>query len=629
MKDVRRVLAGYETSGAPISAIDPPLREECDHKPARRLVVTQAILVGFALLIVAQLVRWQVIQRGAWKDMPGAGIGYRAETLEQRGVLLDRHYTVLALNSYEYEVFAAPNQIPEADTADVGRQLALAMGWPVEEMVAQLEGDALYAPLERHVPLEVGKAILDLRLPGIYARPLSVRVYPEGSLAAHTLGFVAGDAEEGSRGYYGLEGFYDKVLKKKADLGKDAISSFQLFGSSQPFPFVDTGVYSPVSAAQRLSGQTLVLTLDKTIQFLIEQELQAAVERYGAEGGSILVLEPKTGALLASASYPTYDPRQFAAVDDALFVDPAIGRAYEPGSTFKVITMAAALETGLVRPQDVYNDVGSIEVGGRTFKNWDEKAYGPVTMWDILAYSLNTGIAHVSVLLEPARFYHYVDRFGFGRKTGIDLEGEVPGRVRNRGDAEWHESDLGTNAFGQGLAVTPLQMVTAVGAIANRGYLMKPHVAARMIEGPSRENPSHGVGTSMASLGSEGTAQGRALNVRLVTVGQVVSEETAQTLTEMMVDAVERGAPLARVDGYRIAGKTGTAQTPIVGGYHPSLTIASFVGFAPADDPRFVALVKLDKPTVSPWGAQTAAPTFANVARILLSQLAVPPEVGE
>jgi cell division protein FtsI/penicillin-binding protein 2 len=469
---------------------------------------------------------------------------------------------------------------------------------------------------------------LDLRLPGIYARPLSVRVYPEQSLAAHTLGFVAGDAEEGSRGYYGLEGFYDKVLKRKADLGEGAVNPFQLFGSLQPFPFVDKGVYSPLSAAQRLSGHTLVLTLDKTIQYLIEQELLAAVERYGAQGGSIIVLEPKTGALLASASYPTYDPRRFADIDDALFVDPAIGRAYEPGSTFKVITMAAALETGVVRPQDVYNDVGSIEVGGRTFKNWDEKAYGPVTMSDVFAYSLNTGMAYASVLLEPTRFYHYVDRFGFGHKTGIDLEGEVPGMVRNRGDAEWHESDLGTNAFGQGLAVTPLQMVTAVGAIANRGYMMKPHVAARMIDGPSQDGPLSDRGAGVAGLGPDGTTLGRAIDVRQVTVRQVVSEDTAHTLAEMMVDAVERGAPLAHVEGYRIAGKTGTAQTPIVGGYHSSLTIASFVGFAPADDPRFVALVKLDKPTVSPWGAQTAAPTFANVARILLSQLAVPPEAG-
>jgi cell division protein FtsI/penicillin-binding protein 2 len=237
-------------------------------------------------------------------------------------------------------------------------------------------------------------------------------------------------------------------------------------------------------------------------------------------------------------------------------------------------------------------------------------------------------MAHASVLLEPTRFYHYVDRFGFGRKTGIDLEGEVPGKVRNRGDAEWHESDLGTNAFGQGLAVTPLQMVTAVGAIANRGYMMKPHVAACMIDGP-QGGASSDVGPSLAGGGAAAALQGRAIDVRLVTVRQVVSEETAQTLTEMMVDAVERGAPLARVDGYRVAGKTGTAQTPIVGGYHSSLTIASFVGFVPADDPRVVVLVKLDKPTVSPWGAQTAAPTFANVARMLIAQLEIPPAVGE
>lgn len=622
MRDTRQVLAGYRTSGAPIAAIDPPLVEERDRKPARRLAVTQAMLVGFALLIVAQLVRWQVIQRGAWKDQAGGGIGYRAETLVQRGMLLDRHYSALAINSYDYEVFAAPNQIPEADTPEVARQLALALGWPREEMVTQLQGDALYAPLERQVPIEVGKAVLALNLPGIYARPLSVRVYPEQSLAAHTLGFVAGDAEEGSRGYYGLEGFYDKVLKDKVELGEGTVNPFQVFGAQQPFPFVDTGVYSPMPLGQRSSGYTLVLTLDKTIQFLIEQELQAAVERYGAEGGSIVVLVPKTGALLAAASYPTYDPRRFAETEEAIFVDPAIGRAYEPGSTFKVVTMAAALETGVVHPQDVYNDVGFIEVGGRTFKNWDEKAYGQVTMSDVFAYSLNTGMAHVSVLLEPGRFYHYVNRFGFGQKTGIDLEGEVPGVVRKQGDPEWHESDLGTNAFGQGLAVTPLQMVTAVSAIANRGYMMKPHIASRMIDGPSS-----GEQVNLVDRTPDGALRGRSIEVRQVMVRQVVSEETAQTLTDMMVDAVERGAPLARVEGYRIAGKTGTAQTPIVGGYDPSLTIASFIGFAPADDPQFVALVKLDKPTVSPWGSNTAAPTFANVARILFSQLAIPPAI--
>jgi cell division protein FtsI/penicillin-binding protein 2 len=228
-------------------------------------------------------------------------------------------------------------------------------------------------------------------------------------------------------------------------------------------------------------------------------------------------------------------------------------------------------------------------------------------------------MAHVSVQLGPSQFYHYVDRFGFGQRLGVDLEGEATGTVRKRGDPEWHESDLGTNAFGQGLAVTPLQMASAVGVIANRGYLMKPHVAARMIDADIQ----------LADRAPDGTLRGRAIDVRNVMMRQVVSEETARTLTEMMVDAVERGAPLARVEGYRIAGKTGTAQTPIVGGYDPSLTIASFVGFAPADDPQFVALVKLDKPTVSPWGSETAAPAFANVARILFAQLAIPPQSAD
>jgi cell division protein FtsI/penicillin-binding protein 2 len=222
-------------------------------------------------------------------------------------------------------------------------------------------------------------------------------------------------------------------------------------------------------------------------------------------------------------------------------------------------------------------------------------------MVDVMVHSLNTGVAHVSTLLGPSRFYHYVDRFGFGRKTGVDLQGEATGMVREQGDPEWYESDLGTNAFGQGLAVTPLQMVLAAGVVANHGFLMQPYVVQQMIDG------------------------GRVVNAKPVTVRQVISEETVRTLTDMMVQVVERSAVQAQVEGYRIAGKTGTAQTPIVGGYDPSLTIASFVGFAPVDDPQFVALVKLDKPTSTPWGATTAAPTFANVARILFTHLSIPP----
>jgi len=307
-----------------------------------------------------------------------------------------------------------------------------------------------------------------------------------------------------------------------------------------------------------------------------------------------------------------------------------IGIHYEPGSTFKVVTMAAALDAGVVRPLDVYNDLGYIEVGGRILKNWDERAYGPVTMIDIMVHSLNTGAAHVSTLLGPDRFYQYVSQFGFGSKTGIDLEGEAPGSMRRPGDAEWHESDLGTNSFGQGLAVTPLQMVVAVSAIANRGILMRPHVVEALVE-PAVGGAN---GTILSLVPQDAPLSGATFRderasivyAKQVSAGQVIREDTAQIMTEMMVEVVERGATLAQVKGYRIAGKTGTAQTPIVGGYDPNLTIASFIGFAPADDPQFVVLVKLDKPTASPWGATTAAPTFANVARILFTQLGIPPD---
>ena len=577
----------------PVAALDPPPQIEQEQKPFRRLALCQMIFVGFAFLIVWQLVRWQIIERESILDPGREAPEYREEIPSQRGLILDKGHSLLALNNYDYTILAAPNMIREDETAEVARKLASLLGWSHEEMVERLSGDELYAPIERHVPREVGKGVIALDLPGIFAYPLATRVYPERSLAAHTLGFVAGD-KDSTKGYYGLEGFYDKVLKGEAGLREGRWDPW-----TRPVSFADRR-----SRAWRMpqEGRTLVLTIDKTLQYLIEQELRDAIERYGAEGGCIIVMDPKTGGLLATTSYPDYDPNLFSEVDEEVLMDPAIGRHYEPGSTFKIFTMAAALDSGLVRPDDMYNDVGYIEVGGRILKNWDEKAYGLVDMTNILVYSLNTGAAHVSTVLGASQFYHYVNRFGFGRQTGVDLEGEVSGVVRQQGDPEWHESDLGTNAFGQGVAATPLQMVAAVGAVANRGFLMRPYVVEQLIQGE------------------------RVVSAKQVTVRQVISEETARVVTEMMVQVVEDGAKLAQVDGYRIAGKTGTAQTPIVGGYDPHHTIASFIGFAPADDPRFVVLVKLDKPSTSTWGAATAAPTFARVAQILFTHLAIPPD---
>jgi cell division protein FtsI/penicillin-binding protein 2 len=579
----------------PVTAVELPPAVSRDLKPFRRVAFAQAFFLGVALLIVAQLVRWQVIQRRSLLTNMVAGNPYMQEIPPDRGMILDRNENLMALNNYDYSIEAAPRWIEGEEKERVAADLAALLQCPTAEIRAKIEGDAAWAPIVPRVPRELGKEIILQHFPGIYANPIAVRVYPETTLAAHVLGFVAGSDEGGTQGYYGVEGFYDDLLQGKTGLRN---------GQWDP--------WSPVSYADRRArnwtipedGRTLVLTLDRTIQYLVEQELRAAVERYGAESGSIVIIDPRTGALLASAGYPTYDPNQFAEAQDEVLVDPVIGLAYEPGSTFKVVTMAAALDTGAVQPGDLYNDIGYIEVGGRILRNWDDQAHGIVDMTGILVKSLNTGIAHVNTVLGPERFYQYVNRFGFGERTGIDLQGEVGGTTRQPGDPEWHESDLGTNAFGQGLAATPLQMVMAIGAVANDGIMMRPYVVESLIQ------------------------NGQAIHAKHSPAGRVISEETARVLTEMMIQVVEQGTVMAQVEGYSIAGKTGTAQTTILGGYgyDPNLTIASFVGFAPADDPQFVALVKLDKPTASPYGATTAAPTFSRVARIMFTQLEIPPD---
>ncbi len=579
----------------PVTAVDLPPAVSRDLKPYRRVAFAQAFFLGVALLIAAQLVRWQVVQRKTLLTDMVAGSVYMQEIPPNRGMILDRNENVLALNNYDYAIEAAPQWIDEDEKELVAADLSALLQRPAAEIREILAGDAAWAPVSRRVPRELGKEIILRGLPGIYADPIAVRVYPEKTLAAHILGFVAGSDGGGTQGYYGVEGFYDDLLQGKTGLRN---------GQWDP--------WSPVSFADRRArnwtipqdGRTMVLTIDRTIQYLVEQELRAAIERYGAESGSIVVVDPRTGAILASGACPTYDPNQFGEADDEVLVDPVIGMAYEPGSTFKVVTMAAALDTGAVTPNDLYNDIGYIEVGGRVFRNWDNRSYGMVDMTQVLVKSLNTGMAHVNTVLGPDRFYQYVNRFGFGERTGVDLQGEASGSTREPGDPEWHESDLGTNAFGQGLAVTPLQLVMAVAAVANRGVMMRPYVVESLIQ------------------------DGQLIYARHNPAGRVISEETAKTLTYMMVQVVEQGTVMAQVDGYEIAGKTGTAQTAILGGYgyDPNLTIASFVGFAPADDPQFVVLVKLDKPTASPWGATTAAPTFSRVARILFTQLEIPPD---
>ncbi len=559
--------------------------EEPEGKPLRRITFLSAVLFAFMLINVGQLFRWQVLEYDHLLGLAKAEHDWYMEIAPLRGTIRDRNGHILALDVFEFEITAAPTMIVNPE--EVADRLALLMGRPRDEILELLKSGQPHVRLARRVPQQIGETIESWDLSGIRVEPRSKRVCAENNLAAHVLGFV----NETNNGYYGVEGYYNQILKGQAGEGQ---------GERDP-----VGNYIPIGfyrLAPPQNGRDLVLTIDRTIQNMVEEELEKAIARYGAESGTIIVMDPKTGSILAMASFPSYDPNHFADTPAELFVNPSVSTHYEPGSVFKIITMAAGLDAGVVTPQSSFYDSGSIEVGGRTIMNWDRRGHGLVTMTDVLAQSLNVGAAYVSTTLGRERFYTYVRRFGFGRITEVDLASEGPGRLRLPGDGEWHESDLGTNSFGQGLAVTPLQMITAVAAVANDGLMMKPHVLDKIVDGQ------------------------QVTTIQPVAMRRVIYPQTAKQLTWMLVEAVQKETDLAAVPGYKIAGKTGTAQVPVPGGYHPNWTIASFIGYAPPEAPAFIVLVKIDKPAVEPWGSKVAAPVFKAVAEQLFILLGIPPD---
>ncbi|MFQ6000143.1 MAG: peptidoglycan D,D-transpeptidase FtsI family protein [Anaerolineae bacterium] len=562
------------------------MTSESRQRSHRRLVVLAAVFFAFSLILVGRIIYWQVVRRQELLELAELE-HYQTKVIPpQRGAILDRTGSLLATDIFQYEIFATPRDVPNPRwTAE---QLAPLLERPPETLWALLDRKDLSVTLAKQIPLNVGEEIASRGLSGVGAIPLPQRIYPEKELACHLLGFVGAEGD----GFYGLEEYYDDILQGEPGSrgGERDPSGLQMIAGY--------GSYVPAQ-----EGPTLVLTLDRVIQGLVEEDLEKAIEEYGAQGGTIIVMDPWTGAILAMASYPRYDPNRFYETSQELFVNPAISEVYEPGSVFKPVTIGAALDSGEVTPETTYNDTGSILVGGQVIANWDWGARGETTVSELLRYSLNVGAATMSTKIGAEKFYRYVRRFGFGEPTGVDLAGEVSGIVKTPGDAQWHESDLGTNAFGQGISATPLQMINAMAAIANGGLLMKPYVVQRIIREDS------------------------VVEIEPVVRRRVISPETARQLTQILAEGVKEGvAELAYVEGYSIAAKTGTAQIPIPGGYDPTWTIASIVGWAPADNPRFVILVKIDKPQAAPWGAVVAAPVFKSLAQQLFDYLGIPPD---
>lgn len=517
---------------------------------------------------------------------------YRVEIPSPRGRIFDRNGDLLATNGVQYAIGISPDLVTNAD--ELAQTLQSVLGVEAAEvhtLMAQRDKDGhilKYVLVRQPVPAELGDKLLAMKddpngpkLGGLVVEPVQMRVYPADKLAAHVLGFVGYD----NKGYYGVEEFYNEILAGHSVVGIKQVVPFDVALNPSPD-----------------HGADLYLTLDRDIQFLVEQTLASAVQRYGAEGGTIIVMEPKTGRILAMAANPAFNPNNFLNEPDASRSNAAISSQFEPGSGFKVLTMAAALQSGTVTPDSTYLDTGYIEVGGVGITNWNGAAWGPQDMTGLLQHSLNVGAAWLSTGMGPQSFYSYLSAFGIGQATNIDLSGEATGRVKRPGDPDWYESDLGTNAFGQGVATTPIQLLTAISAVANGGAMMQPHLLEKVVD----EDVAH-------------TTQPQVL-------GRPISADVANALSAMLAASVEREASAALLPGYRLAGKTGTAQIPIPGGYDRVKTITTFVGWGPIDDPKFIVLVKLDKPSASIWGSETAAPTFGELVKRLVVLMEIPPD---
>lgn len=552
-----------------------------------RLIVVLILLSFF--LILTRLFYWQVI-RGPELSSQGKKQYTSVVFLKPaRGQIRAHDGFPLVSEKLAYLVFANPNNIKEKNK--VSKTLSQLLNIDEATLSASLGKDLQWVALAHNVTSQLIAKIEQLKINGIGFEREDVRFYPESSMAAHLLGIVASSEEGEDRGYFGLEGYYDRQLKGRSGEVRRVID---VFGRPVLFrnPFME----------DKVDGRSLTLYIDRTIQFIVENKLREGVEKYGAKRGSVAIMDPKTGGILALASYPSYDPAHFQTYSESDFKNPFVSEAYEPGSIFKVLVMAGALNENVVKPTTVCDICsGPVTIGDYTIRTWDNKYYPNTDMMKVIEHSDNTGMVYVAQELGLDKLFGYISSFGIGDVTGIDLQEETSPNLRPKD--KWYPIDLATTGFGQGIAVTGIQMLRAVSSIANGGNLMEPHVVEKITP-----------------------LDGKEITIPPKVVRNVISEKTAKIVTEMMVNAVDNGeARFAKPPGYRVAGKTGTAQIPISGHYDPNKTVTSFVGFAPADDPKFVMLVKLDEPSSSPFGAETAAPLFFTIARDLFTYYNIAP----
>ena len=557
------------------------------------------VLIGMsvvAALLVGQLLSFQFRLNPSitvFEQNVAAGSTVTERIAANRGQILDRDGVVLAVNSFEYRIGLSPALISPNSRRDVAIEMASILNMNEDEIYRHLQPDInqlfpQYVPLAGPVDDQTARALEALNLDGIIIEPVALRSYPQGSLTAQLVGFVNYSEE----GFYGIEGRYDDQL---AGTAREVIT--------------DGGLFNVDEVPEARDGQSLMLTVDRDIQNAVQQVLTEAIAEHNAAGGTIIVMNPRTGEILAMQSSPILGPGEFPQPDPETGIVPAyngaISSQYEPGSVIKVVSAAIALQAGHagLDLNWTYNNTGCFMAAGVNICDWDKVAKGNVTFARCIIESLNTCTATWYMNIGVTDVYPRMQEFGFGRPTGIDLEGEAAGTLVLPGDSTWSEANFLNISYGQGIAATPLQMLVAVNAIANDGLMMQPHIVKKRIDGNQEyeilPNP----------------------------VERPISAEVANAVTDLMVQTLANGSldEVASLEGYTIAGKTGTAQIPINGVYSDTESWASFVGFLPADDPVVSAIIVLDRPD-GYWGSATAAPTFKNLVERLVVLLEIPPD---
>ncbi len=554
-----------------------------------------AFLLLFFVVVGTRLFLLQVVNGREARETAAAQHSIYKKLLPSRGeIKLADKFSLetfpVAANLKSYLAYAVPSDV--INPKEAAAALAPILGLDEKELLGKItQAGKKYVPLKKQLTDEQQQKIKDLKLSGIYFDSEDTRYYPEKNLLSQVLGFV-GYKDDKKVGLYGLERNFEKDLAGSAGelfTEKDAGGAWIYGASREEQPAVD--------------GTDFILTVDKNIQFQAQSVIKDAVEKNSADSGTVIVVNPKTGSVLAMANFPDFDPNLYNKVEDPKFFrnDAATGN-YEPGSIFKPITMAAAINEGKVTPDSTYNDTGSVVIDKYTIKNSDNKAHGIQTMTQVLEESLNTGAIYSKEQIGNDKFYEYVKNFGFGQATGIELP-ETQGNLDN---LKAHIAvNFDTATFGQGITATPIQMVQAFTALANQGKMMKPYLVQTKLY-----------------------PDGRTENIKPQIVRQVVSEKTANMISAMLVNVVENGhGKKAAVPGYYIAGKTGTAQVPKKDGrgYEENNNIGSFIGYGPVEDPQFLMLVRVNHPRDVNFAESTAAPAWGKLAQFILNYYHIAP----